>query len=382
MGFPKLSEILQSDFPSHKRILFLEGYEGSSNSYAIVGDTVALIDAANDYTLFVDLAESGFPPERIATVVLTHGHQDHSLGVLELLRQYPRSHGPLEVLLHKDGPSTLKRMVEELGGSVKEIEDGQQLDLNGFRFEVLHTPGHTIDSVCLFERDSKTMFTGDTVITDPGTLPGPDPAARGSSTEFLSSLRRLSRIDIRAVCPGHGAPLRSAGENLVAGTHEQVLRTVIGEKESWSDAATNLMTQGILEEAIFCTDKALEQNPGDPSCLEIKASCLSDLGELEQALSVFDALLALERPRPSVRIGKGYTLLRLERFPESLECFDEALKDPSAPPEARIGRGLALIGEGRHDEAFAIPEFERSFSSELTEEAKRLMESRAARRAS
>jgi glyoxylase-like metal-dependent hydrolase (beta-lactamase superfamily II) len=382
VGFRKLSEVLQTDSPSHERILFLEGYEGSSNSYAITGDDVILIDAANDYTVFVDLAESGFPPERIAKVVLTHGHPDHSLGVLELLRQYRRAAGSLEVWVHKDGPRTLKKMVEELGGSVKEIEDGQQLDLNDVRLEVVHTPGHTIDSVCLYERGSKTLFTGDTVTTDPGTRPAPDPAAGGSAKEFLSSLRRLSRMEILAVCPGHGAPLSSSGGDLLSGIHEQVLRTLIGENESWSDAATKLLGQGLLEEAVFCADKGLEQNPGDPSCLEIKASCLSDLGELEQGLAIYDALLASGRSGASVWVGKGFTLLRQERFMESLECFEQVLRDPSAPPEARIGKGLALIGAGRHDEAFDIPEFERYFSRQLSEEAKKIMEDRTAGRSS
>lgn len=380
MGFRNLSEILQTHSPSLEKILFLEGYEGSSNAYAITGDEVILVDAANDYTVFLELAESGLPPERIAKVVLTHGHPDHCLGVLELLRQYHRVSKPLEVLMHKDGPRMLRSMVEELGGSVREIEEGQQLDLNGVRVEVIHAPGHTIDSVCLYERGSQTLFAGDTVTTDPGTVPAPDPAAGGSLGEFLSSLRRLSKMEILAVCPGHGAPRRSEGGNLVSGTHEQVLRPLIGEKESWADAATKLLSQGILEEAVFCADKGLEENPGDAACLEIKASCLSDLGELGSALSLYDALLATGRSGASVRVGKGFTLLRQERFAESLECFEEALKDPSAPPEARIGKGLALIGAGRHDEAFDIPEFERYFSSQLSEEAKKLLEERTAHR--
>jgi hydroxyacylglutathione hydrolase len=380
VGFPKLSEILQTSSPSHEKILFLEGYEGSSNAYAITGNDVILIDAANDYTLFLDLAGSGIPPERVAKVVLTHGHPDHSLGVLELLRQYPRPSRPLEVLLPKDGPRTLRRMIEELGGSVTEVAEGEPLDLNDVHVEVVQTPGHTIDSVCLYDRSSKTLFAGDTVTTDPGTLPAPDPAAGGSATDFLSSLRRLSKMEILTVCPGHGAPLRSTDASLVSATHEQVLRALIGEKESWSDAATKLLAQGMIEEAVFCADKGLEENPEDPSCLEIKASGLSDLGQLDQALSAYDALLASGHTGASVRVGKGYTLLRQERFAESLACFEEVLKDPSAPDEARIGKGLALIGAGRHDEAFDIPEFERYFSSQLSEEAKKLMEERSARR--
>jgi hydroxyacylglutathione hydrolase len=380
VGFRKLSEVLETNSPAHEKILFLEGYEGSSNSYAITGDEVVLVDAANDYTVFVELAESGYPPGRIAKVVLTHGHPDHSLGVLELLRQYPRATRPLEVLFHKDGPRTLRGMIEELGGSVTEIADGEELDLNGVRLDVVHTPGHTVDSVCLYERESKTLFSGDTLTTDPGTLPAPDPAAGGSTRDFLASLRRLSKMEILEVCPGHGAPLRSAGGNLVSGTHEQVVRTALGENESWSEAATKFLSQGILEEAIFCADKGLEQNPGDSSCLEIKASCLSDLGQLEPAIAVYDALLAQGHPGASVWVGKGFTLHRQERFQESLACFEEVLKDPKAPDEARIGKGLALIGLGRHDEAFDIPEFERYFSSQLTEEAKKLMEERTAQR--
>jgi glyoxylase-like metal-dependent hydrolase (beta-lactamase superfamily II) len=48
------------------------------------------------------------------------------------------------------------------------LEDGDVLDLGGRRLEVLHTPGHSPDCICLVDREHGLLFGGDTVNTGPG----------------------------------------------------------------------------------------------------------------------------------------------------------------------------------------------------------------------
>jgi|SRR5579859_512124 len=69
------------------------------------------------------------------------------------------------------------------------LADGDHLDLGGRVLDVLHTPGHTLDSICLFDSRAGRLFAGDTLATGPHAtnLPGAD------LDSFGQSLRRLAR---------------------------------------------------------------------------------------------------------------------------------------------------------------------------------------------
>jgi glyoxylase-like metal-dependent hydrolase (beta-lactamase superfamily II) len=87
------------------------------------------------------------------------------------------------------------------------LDDGDVIDLGDRRFTVLHTPGHTAGSACLFEEETRTLFSGDAIYVD-GRLSWDDEEA------FAASLRRLREVDARVVHAGHdrsfdGAELRS-----------------------------------------------------------------------------------------------------------------------------------------------------------------------------
>ena len=83
-----------------------------------------------------------------------------------------------------------------------ELAEGGRVRFGDIDLEVLHTPGHTEGSVCLFDRESGLLLSGDTLFngswgrTD---LPG------GSDEQMAASLARLSGLDDRVrVLPGHG----------------------------------------------------------------------------------------------------------------------------------------------------------------------------------
>ena len=71
-----------------------------------------------------------------------------------------------------------------------------------FGFRVLHTPGHTPGSVCLYREEEKVLFSGDTLFRAGF---GRTDLAGGSMHQLLSSLRTLLALprDVR-VYPGHG----------------------------------------------------------------------------------------------------------------------------------------------------------------------------------
>jgi len=70
------------------------------------------------------------------------------------------------------------------------LEDGDRLDLGGRTLQVLHTPGHTPDSICLFDEDNGLLFGGDTYNTGPiyAHLPDSDVDAFARSTARIAGL--------------------------------------------------------------------------------------------------------------------------------------------------------------------------------------------------
>jgi glyoxylase-like metal-dependent hydrolase (beta-lactamase superfamily II) len=102
---------------------------------------------------------------RIEGVVLTHSHSDHSESAEEF-----------------DAPVSLPAGGEEVGP-----------------FRALATPGHSADSICLLA--GKICFTGDTVLGAGSVFIAP---GEGSLSAYLDSLRRLQKLDLEVLCPGHG----------------------------------------------------------------------------------------------------------------------------------------------------------------------------------
>ncbi|HEX6869448.1 MAG TPA: MBL fold metallo-hydrolase, partial [Candidatus Limnocylindrales bacterium] len=84
-----------------------------------------------------------------------------------------------------------------------ELAEGGVIRFGEVRLDVLHTPGHTEGSVCLYDRDVGSLFSGDTLFAGGWgrvDLPG------GDAVAMVASLARLSGLeDPVRVFPGHGA---------------------------------------------------------------------------------------------------------------------------------------------------------------------------------
>ena len=101
---------------------------------------------------------------RVHYVIDTHTHADHFTGTRELAR---RLDAP--IVMHRESPAPFVDM---------RVDDGELLRLGEMRLGILHTPGHTRDSMCLVADDR--VFTGDTLLigaTGRTDLPSGDPLA-------------------------------------------------------------------------------------------------------------------------------------------------------------------------------------------------------------
>jgi len=377
-GWIPLSELLRAADPLFEKVLFLPGYEFSSNIYVVTGTYLSIVDPGNDYTAFIELFARGYRPSDVKKIVLTHGHRDHAMGVFDLLRSYPTlmENGGFELILHEASPQEIKDMVRKSGCRVTEVRGGETLEISGLDWEVIHTPGHTIDGICLYHPPSKTVFSGDTVL--PHAMVEPDEHAGGRLDYYLFGVRALLGKDIENVLPGHGFPVVSSGRKVIEETYEGLMMKFIGvdtkAKTPWIEGATALAQKGCLEEAVYCCAKALVLDPENRRALQLKASCLNDLGLFHEALETLDTLEGLQlRKKDDLfpLIGRGYALMGLCKYRESVIFFDDALKVKPGVKDALIYKGMALYLAGNYDEAMEIDHFRTEFMGKFKEELER-----------
>ena len=182
----------------------------------------AIIDPLRDIEPYLDLAK-----ERGATIQYifeTHFHADFVSGHIDLSKA---TGAPIIY-----GPGTQTRF------KVHVAKDGEQYELGSLRFEVLHTPGHTLESSCYLLRDANNkpvaVFTGDTLFV--GDVGRPDLAQKGEdlTMEDLAGMlydslqQKIATLpDDVVVYPAHGAG-SSCGKNM----GPETFSTIGAQKES------------------------------------------------------------------------------------------------------------------------------------------------------
>ena len=196
------------------RITLLRGNRRnySCSAYLVRGnsneneDINSLVDVGIDGSICdeIESLSTGIGKKRVAQVVLTHGHYDHAAGLDEIVARYHP-----QVRAFAPG-----RHVDIL------LLDGQVLRLGDREFEVLHTPGHSDDSICLYCDRERTLFAGDIpfdVKTPGGSYPG----------ELLASLERIASRDVTTIYAGHASPVTSGIPELLRRTIRNIRQSTL-----------------------------------------------------------------------------------------------------------------------------------------------------------
>lgn len=163
-----------------------------TNSYVIAApgsDSVVVVDPGPlDDEHLAELAGTG----HVELIVLTHHHPDHT----EAAEEFHRLTG---------APVRARDAALCLGAGP--LDDGERLDAAGVRIDVLATPGHTADSICLHlpdDGEQGAVLTGDTILGRGTTvIVFPD----GRLGDYLATLRRLEALGPATVLPAHGPVL-------------------------------------------------------------------------------------------------------------------------------------------------------------------------------
>ena len=178
-----------------------------TNCYVVTDENTlncAVIDPGEESNTILDYIESNHLHCKL--ILLTHGHFDHVMGIVEVLSLFPKA----EIYLDKEDESLVteknKAILSYFGIPLSLYSIPSPFLYHDYPsslgpFTVLKTPGHTKGGVCLLDEEEGILFSGDTLFqngegrTDLG----------GNWKKLEESLKNLSLLSEKTtVFPGHG----------------------------------------------------------------------------------------------------------------------------------------------------------------------------------
>jgi len=309
----------------------------------------AVVDPLRDIDVYLQLAAER--KARIRYIFETHFHADFVSGHLDLAKATGAS------IIY--GPDTQTKF------DVHVAKDGEKFNIGNIRVEVLHTPGHTLESSCYLLKDENgedhCVFTGDTLFV--GDVGRPDLAQKGAelTMEDLAGMmyesiqkKIIPLADDVIVYPAHG-PGSSCGKNLGPETYSTIgeeKQTNYALKAKNKEEFIKAVTDGLDTPPQYFPINAKINKEGYDSLESVIEQALKPLSinEVKKAISE-DALLLDTRPAEIFTLGfiPGSVFIGLEgRFAEwagSLLPFDKSIilvSEPGKEKETIIR--LARVG--------------------------------------
>jgi len=170
----------------------------TSNAFLVDGDRTVLVDPGANFDVVGKLRERDAD---LDAVVVTHTHPDHV--------------GNLEDVTDAFGVDAWGFDASE-DGVDHEFADGDTVTVGDHDYEVLHTPGHEPNHVCLYSRAASVLFSADLVFAA-GSF-GRTDLAGGDRRTLVESIERVLDVvegDLDVMYPGHGPSVtRDAAQNL------------------------------------------------------------------------------------------------------------------------------------------------------------------------
>jgi glyoxylase-like metal-dependent hydrolase (beta-lactamase superfamily II) len=167
------------------------------SAYLLVrGNQVAVVDLGtpgSEASIEKGLKAAGQNWAAVKHVILTHQHDDHVGGLNEVFKVVKASF--YAGILDLDSIIT--------NAKLKPVKQGDEV----FGLQIIDTPGHTLGHISVFDPSNGVLVSGDALRTNSGSLTGSDPQYTADVAMAARSVKKLAKMDIKAILPGHGQPV-------------------------------------------------------------------------------------------------------------------------------------------------------------------------------
>lgn len=228
-----------------KNVYFWTGMHNGSGIVSGKKDIV-IIDAQNrsdQADLVMELmALHGLDQKNAKHIIVTHADPDH-IGGLSHLKQVTGA----KIVAHSEEAKRIENPPQAEGFAVSragplepctvdmKVQRDMSLEIGDLSLELILTPGHTEGSICIYHKDTKSLFSGDVVVGS-GT-PYKVPFVRMDTNTMLESLKKLSQFEIEWILPGHGGIIHGGNQKILEAIEElkrlpERILTLLAEKAS------------------------------------------------------------------------------------------------------------------------------------------------------
>lgn len=274
-------------------VLNTEFAEGTVNAYLVIEDSITLIDTGNPGKEAFNQLKEKLKNNRVMLsdidrIILTHSHVDHAGGI-----SYIQKETDIPIYVHENAKPFLtdglaeyekgeaffydffkesgadinqhrtKRLYRPLGWrNVHYLKDGENIDIAGKLFHVVHVPGHSQQDIVLWREKTGEAFIGDHLINDFSVNAFIEPPLPGDKVrphpllQYRSSLNKVRKLPLNMCYPGHGKLFYNHQELIDRRIAEQEKRCdhimgILAEKERTIYEISQLMYPRLKKRAVY-----------------------------------------------------------------------------------------------------------------------------------
>lgn len=205
-------------------------FKGISNSYLVCDDEMFLVDTGmpGKFKEIMSYINDNLKrkPDELKYIVITHNHIDH-IGSLSKIKEKTGA----KVVIHKADAEELATGKNQGGNVIYGVlvkfmkffyrmknvdpdlllEDGDMIE----NYRVIHTPGHTPGSICLYNPENKVLFVGDNLRLSDGKLESPGSRLLPEPDKYIESMKKLADLDVEVILTGHLEPVTENAKDLL-----------------------------------------------------------------------------------------------------------------------------------------------------------------------
>jgi glyoxylase-like metal-dependent hydrolase (beta-lactamase superfamily II) len=174
-------------------------------TYIVGRGDVTVIDPGPDNSVHTDAILRATEGERIAHILITHTHKDHSPGARLLAERTGAQIVGCAPFVPKEGPESGLDSAHDLAYAPQRVlRDGDSVEGDGYSLVAFETPGHASNHLVFALPQERSLFSGDHVMAWSTSIVAPPD---GSMTHYMSSLDKLREREDATFWPGHGGPV-------------------------------------------------------------------------------------------------------------------------------------------------------------------------------